>query len=170
MLSAMCFGIDKKEVDDLINIEERHTSVCMNGDTLFSSNNLNSANFLPPDSIPLELITIYGDKVNNRYSLLELGKYNGYPVVIVCGDDGDDVNYVIFVVFSNKIYAKKRLNVTPIYYMSRNEFVKKKFVVYKDFTFKIDTEKNTEEEVTKYTQYYRINDEGDFYEIKKQSK
>lgn len=77
MLSAMCFGIDKKEVDDLINIEERHTNVCMNGDTLFSSNNLNSANFLPPDSIPLELITIYGDKVNNRYSLLELGKYNG---------------------------------------------------------------------------------------------
>lgn len=46
MLSAMCFGIDKKEVDDLINIEERHTSVCMNGDTLFSSNNLNSANKL----------------------------------------------------------------------------------------------------------------------------
>jgi len=48
-----------------------------------------------------------------------------------------------------------------------NNYVVKKFIIYKDYIIRIDTEEKAEnKEVKKFTKYYRINDKGDFYEVK----
>ena len=142
-----------------------------NLDVIFSTQDLDSAIWLSPDEYPLKSIRHDGSVYNEIEPIIRLPDYKGFQIVIwaVLGA-GDDIPYSLCVVKSGIMMLNKSLNIAPRWSEpgnDENNYVVKKFIIYKDYIIRIDTEEKAEnKEVKKFTKYYRINDKGDFYEVK----
>ena len=142
-----------------------------NLDVIFSTQDLDSAKWLSPDEYPLKSIGHDGGVYNNTNPIIRLPDYKGFPIVISAFTEaGDDIPYFLCVVKSGIRMLNKSLNISPRWSEpgnDENNYVYKNFIIYKNYIIRIDTEKKAEnKEVKKFTKYYRINDKGDFYEVK----
>ncbi len=65
---------------------------------------------------------------------------------------------------------KKALDITPLRStpgMEESEYTKNELVIYQDYLIRIYTEEFSEGDTSRYENFYRINDQGEFYEVKK---
>jgi hypothetical protein len=126
-----------------------------------------SKDIMPPVNI------IGGYKMEgDDYNIQKLFDYKNHTVVIV-GDWAyfDWEIYMIAVVVNGNIDLDKNLDVTPFWGEPENSeqfYTKKIFKIYADYTIEIITEEKNKGNVQVHTQYYRINENGDFYEVDKQ--
>ena len=123
-----------------------------------------STKWTVPEDLLLETLW-KGNTYENVDFLMRLPDYNGDTVVITANFNGDDVGYVLHVVKSGLL--QKGLDISPQWadpVEIDSEYVRKKFVIYKDYRIRIDTEeKEWEKPKQKRTDYYRINGNGEFY-------
>jgi hypothetical protein len=148
-----------------------------NLDVIFSTQDLDSATchldssiWLSPDEFPLKYIGHDGNIYNATDPVIRLPDYKGFQIVIWALFDADDMGYALCVVKSGIMLLNKSLGISPRWSESGNDennYVYKKIIIYKDYLIRIDTEEKAEnKEVKKFTKYYRINDNGEFYEVK----
>jgi len=148
-----------------------------NLDVIFSTQDLDSviwhldsAIWQYPDEFPLKYIGHDGNVYNATEPVIRLPDYKGFQIVIWALFDADDMGYALCIVKSGIMMLNKSLDISPKWYNmgnDENNYVVKKFIIYKDYIIRIDTEEKEEnKEVKKFTKYYRINDKGDFYEVK----
>ncbi len=152
--------------------KSNQTKIESNLDVIFSTQDLDSAIWLSPDEFPLKSIAFDDDSVYNETEpVIRLPDYKGFQIVIWSfGGAGDDIPYGLCVVKSGIMMLNESLDISPRWSEpgnDENNYVYIKFIIYKDYIIRIDTEKKVEnKEVKKFTKYYRINDKGDFYEVK----
>jgi len=152
--------------------KSNQTKIESNLDVIFSTQDLlDSVIWQYPDEFPLKYIGYDGNVYNATEPVIRLPDYKGFQIVIWALFDADDMDYNLCVVKSGIMMLNKSLDIAPRwYYMGGNDennYVSKKFIIYKDYIIRIDTEEKAEnKEVKKFTKYYRINDNGDFYEVK----
>ncbi len=141
-----------------------------NLDVIFSTQDLDSAIWLSTDEFPLKLTAYDGSVYNATEPVIRLPDYKGFQIVIWAEFDSDDLLCYLCVVKSGIMMLNKGLDISPSWYdmgNDKNNYVFKKFIIYKDYIIRIDTEEKAEnKEVKKFTKYYRINDNGEFYEVK----
>ena len=151
--------------------KSNQTIIESNLDVIFSTQDLDSAKWLSPDEYPLKSIGHDGGVYNNTNPVIRIPDYKGFPIVISAFTEaGDDIPYFLCVVKSGIIMYDESLGISPRWSEpgnDENNYVYKRFIIYKNYIIRIDTEKKVEnKEVKKFTKYYRINDKGDFYEVK----
>lgn len=158
--------------------KSNQTKIESNLDVIFSTRDLDSSIYhydssiwLSPDEFPLKSIGHDGNVYNNTNNIIRLPDYKDFQIVIwVIDEAGDDIPYFLCVVKSGIMMSHKSLGISPRWSEpgnDENNYVFKKFIIYKDYIIRIDTEEKAEnKEVKKFTKYYRINDNGDFYEVK----
>ncbi|MDR0516963.1 MAG: hypothetical protein LBH25_07965 [Fibromonadaceae bacterium] len=128
------------------------------------------------DEMPLNRIRSNGDTIGYSYNVTKLPAYKNHTILLVSDDNYDIPIYNISLLQNGNIYDGKSLDVTPDYDWGQpdvdprgQDYEKKYFKIYNDWTIEIDVEKKEKDiEVQKYTKYYRINDKGNFYEVRKQ--
>jgi hypothetical protein len=148
-------------------------------DVIFSTQDLDSAIeyidssiWLSPNQFPLKSIAFDNDSVYNETEpVLRLPDYKGFQVVIWSFfGAGDDIPFALCIVKSGIMMLNKSLSISPRWSEPGNDENNYKyinFIIYKDYIIRVDTEEKAEnKEVKKFTKYYRINDNGDFYEVK----
>jgi len=137
---------------------------------IFSTENLKNAKWHSPDKYPLKIIGHDGEIHDNVDKVIKLPDYNKFEIVIWSTSGGDDVPYILCVVKEKIIDVNSGLNITPHWSEpgnDENNYSKKTFKIYKDYTIEINTEeKREDEEVQKYKKYHKINNDGNFYELK----
>lgn len=142
-----------------------------NLDTIFSTGDLDSSLWHSPNEFPLKYVGFDGNVYNNTYDIIRLPDYKNFQIVIWANAGaGDDIPYALCVVKSGIMMLNKSLNISPNWSEpgnDENNFCKKYFIIHKNYIIRIDTEEKAEnKEVKKYTKYYRINDNGEFYVVK----
>jgi len=137
---------------------------------IFSTENLESAKWYSPNEYPLKIIGHEGEIDNNVDDVIKLPDYNKFEVIIWSTSGGDDIPYILYVVKEKIINANPGLDITPHWSEpgnDENNYSKKTFKIYKDYKIEINTEEKREDDgVQKYTKHYKINNEGNFEEIK----
>jgi len=148
---------------------------------IFSTKDLdweNGAKRLSPEEYPLKIITYDGKgpyDTEDGEMIIKLPDYRGFEIVIWTTSGGDDDPYSLAVVKEKiiKLDSATSLSITPHWSEPGNEennYCRKTFKIYKDYTIEINTDEKLEErhdnEAKKYTKYYRINDKGEFYEVR----
>ena len=139
---------------------------------IFSSQNIinNNIVWISPTDCHLSSIGWDGKLYNNTMKYAKLFSNGDCSVILMCFDEAGDIVPWNLSVVKAKIITKETLDVTPqwedlgddINHSYRNIY----FEIYKDFKIKIVTEKGDKNKIQKYTKYYRINNEGKFYEVK----
>lgn len=108
--------------------------------------------------------------IDHEFYAYNLPDFKSYKVVIMYDDFSDSSLYLLSIVRQGAIYYNESLDITPesstpdvddgVYEIIR-------FKIFSDHMIKIYTEKSNDgHTIEKYTKYYRINDEGKFYEVK----
>jgi hypothetical protein len=143
-----------------------------NLEVIFSTKDLDleTAKWLSPDEYPLKTIGHDGKIYDHERPIIKPPDYNGFEVVIWSEPEaGDDIPYILYVVKEKILDANPGLSITPHWSEpgnDENNYCEKTFKIYSDYTIEINTEEKEEnEDVQKYTKYYRINDSGNFYEV-----
>jgi len=164
---------NQTEVENTIALEENAVvdkNTETNLDIIFSTENLESAKWYSPDEYPLKIIGHDGGIYDNVDDVIKLPSYNKFEIIIWSTPSGDDIPYILCVVKEKIIDTDSGLNITPHWSEpgnDENNYSKKTFKIYKDYTIEINTEeKREDDEVQKYTKSYKINNEGSFYELK----
>ena len=141
-----------------------------NLDVIFSTENLENAKWYSPDEYPLKIIGHDGGKYDNVDDVIKLPSYNKFEIIIWSTPGGDDIPYILCVVKEKIIDTDSGLNITPHWSEpgnDENNYSKKTFKIYKDYTIEINIEEKKEsKKVEKYTKSYKINNGGNFYELK----
>ena len=152
-----------------INSDSRIT---LNSDSsiIFSTKDIDNAKWYSPDEYPLKAIGHDGKIYNNVDYLIKLPNYKDFEIVIWSTEGGDNIPYALCVVKSGIIYVGASLSITPYWSEpgnDENNYCKKTFNIYKGYTIEINTEDCKDGKIQKDRKYFKINDEGDFYEAKK---
>lgn len=137
-------------------------------DIIFSTKDLETAKRYSPDEYPLKTYGHDGKVYDNQSGIYLLPDYKNYSVVIERIEGGDNIGLYLSIVKEGTIqYGEGNLSIgdwsEPEGY---GDYRNKYFEISSDFLIRIDTEEKTEGKIKKYTNYYRINDDGDFYEVK----
>jgi hypothetical protein len=127
---------------------------------LFSIEDLDSAAWISPTEYPLKKIGHDGELYDNKDYLLKLPNYKNFEIVILSASGKNNEPYIFGVVKSGILHVDTNLTITPQW---DNSYRKKTFKIYNDYTVQIDTENKENNYSPEYTEYYRINDNGDFY-------
>ncbi|MDG5817028.1 hypothetical protein QA601_18165 [Chitinispirillales bacterium ANBcel5] len=82
---------------------------------------------------------------------------------------GDNIMYYLQSEHLENFDFSASLDVSPIWEEPCEDcdYRKKHFEVYSNYTIRIDTEQRLDGEISEYTNFFRIDDEGNFYEIEK---
>ena len=137
---------------------------------IFSTIDLSSSDLLTPEkTMQKTLLREYYDN-GATFSFIVLPSFNNKEIVIELREGGDYPMYYLCVINAGIVDVRKSLNITPHWSEPGNEennYSKKAFKIYNDYKIEINTEEKQENsDVQKYTKYYKINDDGDFYEVK----
>lgn len=134
----------------------------------FSTLELKSSKRLNSTSFPLKTVGYDGEIYDNMEDVIQLRKNGVFDIVIDENLDGDYPIYYLCVVKKNIFDIKKGLNITPRWddLDDRGDYRNIYFEISSDYLIRIDTEEKTDGEIKKYTNNYRINNNGDFYEVK----
>jgi uncharacterized protein (TIGR02145 family) len=172
------YGISVRCVkDSVIDVKYVMKSELSKYKIIFSTENLDSAALISSDKYPLKVIDYEGKIVDNEDDLIKLPGYKEFEIFISIFYGGDTDPHSLSVVKSGVIIDG--LNVTPHWGEpgNFNVYEHKTFKIYEDYTIEIYAEEQnyTQERddkgepkysmPLKYTKYYRINDNGDFYEV-----
>jgi len=161
------------EYNDTINKDEElivNEKTDINSNIIFSTEDLDNATWCSPDEYPLKAMNYEGKIYDNVDYLIKLPDFKKFKVVIWSTAGGDSDPYALCLVKSGIMYLDTSLDISPYWSEpgnDKNNYCNKTFKIYKDYTIEINTvEKAEGGKVKKYTKYYKINDEGDFYEVK----
>lgn len=149
--------------------EQEAVPIDYNKKIIFSTEDLDSAKWYSPTEYPLKAISHEGTIYDNIDYVIKLPNYKDYEVVIWSTPGGDDDPYALCIVKLGIMLVDPGLNVAPHWSEpgnDENNYCKKDFKIYEDYTIRIDTDEAQEGVAQKSTKYYRINDDGEFYEIK----
>jgi len=134
----------------------------------------NSAKWISPKEYSLQIFEneegIYANVDVDM--IVKLPDYKGFEIVIWRTPGGDN-NAISLCIVKEKIVNFASATSLDISNWSdpgnaENNYHIKTFKIYKDYMIEINTEERRENyEVQKYTKYYRINDDGEFYEVSK---
>ncbi|KMQ50450.1 hypothetical protein CHISP_2697 [Chitinispirillum alkaliphilum] len=135
-------------------------------DIIFTTKSLDTANFISPEDYPLYIIARDGNKYTNVEPFVRLPDYKNYKVIITTFSGGDIEPFDIHIVRSGVI-SRNSLNVTKYWsdLGDRGDYRKKYFEIYCDYTIRIDTEEREDGHTKRFTRFYRISDEGEFYKV-----
>jgi len=140
-----------------------------NKTVIFSTKDLENAKWHSPDEYPLKIIGHDGKIYDNVDNVIKLLDYNKFEIIIWSTDGGDDIPYSLCVVKEKIINVDSGLNITPHWSEpgnDENNYSKKTFKIYSDYTIEINTEEKENNDLQKHTKYYKINNDGNFYEVK----
>jgi len=147
---------------------------------IFSTKDLDwgedGATWISPEKYPLKIISYDGKGTDdNDRHLKKLPDYKGFEIIIsTTYGERDNDSYDLSIVkekIINWADSTVNLDIAPNWsevYNEENNYRRKTFKIYKDYTIEINTKEKLENnEIQKYTKYYRINDNGEFYEVSK---
>ena len=137
----------------------------IDSNAMFSSKDLDLAQWMLPEEFPLSVLEYDGKISDNTDLLTRLPDYNGDTVVISKKTKGDGAVYTLYVVKSGVL--QNGLDITPHYVVSKDKraYSFKDFVINKDYRISIYTEeKEAGERPQSGGDYYRIDNFGEFYE------
>ena len=113
-----------------------------------------------------------GEIPNGSYVKL-LPKYKGYNLLITDSQYGDETGRYM------KLYVYKKLDEINVNsssielfcmeedpFENTGDFRHLNFKIYKDFTIRVDGKRRIKDQVDEVSRYYRINDNGQIYELK----
>lgn len=151
-------------------IKPNQTKIESNLEVIFSTQELDSSIWLSPNQFPLQYIGLDGNVYNNTDEIIRLPDYKDFQIVIYAiTEAGDDIPFALCVVKSGIMMLNKSLDISPRWSEpgnDENNYCYKHFIIYKNYVIRIDIEEKAENKgVKKFTKYYRINDNGEFYEI-----
>lgn len=139
---------------------------------LYSTVDLLNAKLLSLEELSKKLpsISLSSDKIEslNMDGFIIIGRYKSHNIIIEY-IEGDNLVYYIGCVKTKLFFLNDGVNVSPEWGEPENEincYEKRKFELYTDYLLRVDTEEMLDGVKKKYTKYYRINDEGKFYEVK----
>ena len=149
------------------NLVEDEIKSVNNSNIILSTEDLSTSDLLTPEEIMRNayLKECYDDGAT---SYIVLPSFGNKKIVIVLLYGGDYPMYYLCVINFGIINIKKSLDITPHWSEpgnDENNYCKKTFKIYEDYTIEIHTEEGKNGKVKKYTQQYRINDEGNFYGV-----
>jgi len=136
----------------------------IDSNAMFSSKDLDLAQWMLPEEFPLKVLEYDGKISDNTALLTRLPDYNGDTVVISKKIKGDDAVYTLYVVKSGVL--QNGLDITPHFVVSKDKraYSFKDFVINKDYRISIYTEeKEAGERPQSGGDYYRIDNFGEFY-------
>ena len=136
----------------------------LDSDAMFSSKDLDLAQWMLPEEFPLSVLEYDGKISDNTDLLTRLPDYNGDTVVISKKIKGDGAVYTLYVVKSGVL--QNGLDITPHYVVSKDKraYSFKDFVINKDYRISIYTEeKEAGERPQSGGDNYRIDNFGEFY-------
>ena len=136
----------------------------LDSNAMFSSKDLDLAQWMLPEEFPLSVLEYDGKISDNTALLTRLPDYNGDTVVISKKIKGDDAVYTLYVVKSGVL--QNGLDITPHFVVSEDKrtYSFKDFVINKDYRISIYTEeKEAGERPQSGGDYYRIDNFGEFY-------
>jgi len=138
-------------------------------EVIFSTEDLKNVKWLSPEEYSLKNI---GDKegmYSNEY-VTKLPDYKGFEIFITTSGGNDDP-YTLCIVKEKilRLNYDISLDITPNWSIpgkKENNYRRNTFKIYKDYMIEINTDEKLENnEAKKYTKYYRINDNGEFYDV-----
>lgn len=137
---------------------------------LFATKDMLDATFLSPKELA-EKLSLNSILESKDGEFILLGKQNDNYIVICYYLGGDNAIYYIGCIKTKLFSLENGINISPTWFnLGPGEFycIKRKFVLYTDYLLKIESEEKNEKNITlkKYTNSYRINDKGKFYEVK----
>ena len=138
------------------------------GNLLFSTNDLENAKRYSPEEYPLKAVGHDGKVYDSVDYLIKAPDYKRFQLIIWFTAAGDDIPYALCVVKDGVYNINDGLSITPRWSEpgnDENNYRYEYFEIYEDYTIRIDTEMGNEGVVEKHTKYYRISDDGEFYEI-----
>ncbi len=135
---------------------------------IFSTEDINTADLIPESDIEKKLGI-------RDYTMDYGGPSSDFILVsekffIEVGYGDDNTHYSLFLNNSSeKLDFEKSLNISPYWGepWEGGDYKKKKFEIYSDYLIHIKTEEYSEGDTTRYENFYRINDQGEFYEVTK---
>ncbi len=154
---------------DLKNIQNNSSNSEFYEKVIFSNESLDTAKFLLPKEYPLKTYGYDGKIYDNMSDIYILPNYKRYGVVIGRIEGGDNVSLTLSIIKEGTIQpGSESLGLSdwgeP---WEGGDYKKKKFEIYSDYLIHINTEEFSEGDTTRYENFYRINDQGEFYEVKK---
>lgn len=157
---SLRFGEDVNGCNN--NTMYRDTSI------MFSTENLSilSNNGIDTNYRYLKRFNSYNEIVENQYYMYYLPPFRSFKVIVIYDDNSDVPIYFLSIIHDNKIYEDESLDITP-HWETYDDYGIKEFKIFSDYTIKIFTDEEVNGEQKKYTKYFRINDEGKFYEVSK---
>ena len=176
LLFANCNNKPAKEIvvenNDTItteNVVEENKKNVDNSNIIFSTEDLDNADWTSPEEYPLNIKDYEGTISTNMDYVIKLPKYKNFEVVIWSTEGGDNNPYALCIVKSRIMYVGTSLSITPFWSEPGNEdnnYCNKTFKIHKDYTIEITTEEKKDGGIKqKYTKFFKINDKGDFYEV-----
>ncbi|PKQ61189.1 hypothetical protein BZG01_19770 [Labilibaculum manganireducens] len=156
-----CDSIAVEETSTKTN--EKNTDDVIVTNSIFSDRNILSSE----DAIKKYDIKEYFNNGGDD-AFISLPDYKEFNVVIHILYGDENTMYYLSVIKSGRINLSKALDVTKNWSEPGDEgdYKKKYFEISSDYLIRIDTEEKTDDEIKKYTNNYRINNNGDFYEVK----
>jgi len=150
---------------------------CNDNEVIFSAKDLDwesKAKWISPKEYSLQILEneegIYANVDVDM--IVKLPDYKGFEIVIWLTPSGYN-NAISLCIVKEKIVnfaSDASLDISNWVDPdnAENNYRIKTFKIYKDYAIEINTEeKKGKDEVQKYTKYYRINDDGEFYEVSK---
>lgn len=175
LLLIGCLGnSNKNNKKDSIEVLKNDTNKIPEKTLLYSTKDLLDVQLLSLEELIDELPNISLPSRENEISILNemvyliIGKYKEYNIIIECFE-GDNLVYYIGCVKKELFYMDEGVNVSPEWEEpenGKNCYEKRNFELYSDYLLKIETEEMLNGIKKLYTKYYRINDSGEFYEVK----
>jgi len=150
---------------------------CNDNEVIFSAKNWdweNSAKWISPKEYSLRIFEneegIYANVDIDM--IVKLPDYKGFEIVIWRTPGGDNNAISLCVVKEKMVNFASATSLDISNWVdpgnAENNYHIKTFKIYKDYMIEINTEDRQKNyEVRKYTKYYRINDDGEFYEVSK---
>jgi hypothetical protein len=164
-------ALSAEDLDKTISIVDVIESINNENGVILSTKDLDVLDYVSSRELPFKRINNEGNIIGYEYFISKLPAINNHTVLLVCDDNFDYPIYKISVLQNGNIYDKESLSITPHWAQPNNEedfYTKKYFEIYEDYTIRIDTEEAVDGVVSKFTKYYRISDDGEFYEIEKE--
>jgi len=117
-----------------------------------------------------EKLGLITDGVYDNYvDFIKIGKYAKFTIIIEVLTGGDNLMYYLTVIKDGKTKMyEDAINITPFWSepWEGGDYKKKEFEIFEDYLIHIKTEEYSEGDTTRYENYYRISDQGEFYEVK----
>lgn len=117
-----------------------------------------------------EKLGLITDGVKDIYvDFIKIGKYDKFTIIIEVLTGGDYLMYYLTVIKDGKTKKyEDAINITPYWGepWEGGDYKKKEFEIFEDYLIHIKTEEYSEGDTTRYENYYRISDQGEFYEVK----